>query len=159
MPTIHAAPNRVVKDICVENGYEAEREWLSSWQALHFLFHLGDEQFAGTNRPLSSRVNRARVASALFFAVDLDPGDYPRGRLATMARKLTRQFGSSVVVLFKNQTRLTLAVVDTLQNKSDTTRESIPMVTLVKDIDVHAPHPAHLRILKELHVVRLKAQT
>ena len=154
MPT---APGDFAKEFGIK--LNVEKDELKPWQSVHFLFQLTTGQLtSATGTLFRENVDKGRADSYLFFAVELRPEAYVRGKLATMARELNRHFKSPILLLLKAGSKLTLAIVDRRPNKKDGSKDVLEKVTLIKDIDVAKPHAAHIRILEELALSNLNVQ-
>ncbi len=145
----------------IQNKLRFERALTDQWQSIHFLFQLTGEEISAQNTLFGGGTDKESIKqeekSYLFFAVELEPGHYARGKLAQIARELNTPFASPILLLLKNGSALTLAVVDRRAHKKDATREVLEKVTLIKDINFAEPHAAHLRILEELELSKLRA--
>lgn len=135
---------------------------LADWKSAAFLFQLTNDELpalaAGQLSLLgdSGGVQAWQVESFVFLALDLKAGTWPRTRLAALARELNRLFPMPAVLLFRHPREdgaplLSVAVTHRRANKVDATRDVIEgKVSIIKDIDLGAPHAAHLRILESM---------
>jgi adenine-specific DNA-methyltransferase len=74
----------------------------SNWKAIELLFQLTDEELSRNATLFKDTAVRASLLqSYVFFAVELQPGDYARGKLAAITRQINRIFPMPVMVLFK----------------------------------------------------------
>ena len=74
----------------------------SNWKSTHLLFQLTDEELSSNATLFKDTAVRASLLqSYVFFAVELQPGDYARGKLAAITRQINRIFPMPVMVLFK----------------------------------------------------------
>ena len=122
----------------------------SNWQSIHLLFQLTDEELSLTATLFKDAAVRASLLqSYVFFAVELQPGDYARGKLAAITRQINRVFPMPVMVLFKVAGNLSIAVINRRQNKRDESKDVLGKVTLIQNISTVKPHPGHLDILAE----------
>jgi adenine-specific DNA-methyltransferase len=94
----------------------------------------------------------------VFFAVELQPGDYARGKLAAITRQINRLFPMPVMVLFKVGSNLSIAVINRRQNKRDESKDVLGKVTLIQNISTVKPHPGHLDILASFSTTELLAR-
>lgn len=147
------------REFGIEETLRADRALTGRWKSIHFLFQLTGAEITARNSLFRGDVDKVRSDSYLFFALELEAGNYARGTLAQIARELNRPFQSPILTLFKNGDLLTLAVVDRRPHKRDAGREVLEKVTLIKDINLAQPHPAHLRILEALDLSRLNVRT
>lgn len=120
----------------------------SKWRSVKLLFQLTDEELS-RHTPLfkDTSVKASLLQSYVFFAVQLEPGEYARGKFAGIARQINRVFPMPVMVLFKVGGRLSLAVINRRLNKRDEAKDVLGKVTLIQNITINKPHPGHLDIL------------
>lgn len=131
----------------------------SNWKSIHLLFQLTDEELS-RNATLfkDTSVRASLLQSYVFFAVELDPGDYARGKLAAITRQINRIFPMPVMVLFKVAGNLSIAVINRRQNKRDESKDVLGKVTLIQNIFISKPHPGHLDILASFSATELAAR-
>ncbi|RTQ45413.1 hypothetical protein EJV47_25060 [Hymenobacter gummosus] len=144
--------------------FDSRKALTQHWQQFEFLFQFGEKEVqraAQGDQTLdlfNQGVNKGEKNSFFFHAVKLrhKPDGYRRTELADMTRQLNRPFGIPTVVLFEHSSCLTLGVIDRRPTKSkkssDQGKDVLEKVTLIKDIDLHKPHPAHVHILEELRL-------
>ena len=137
-----------------------QRALFASWRRAALVFQVTADEIAeqAGQASLSGQdaFDRGRIRSFLFLAVDLAAGAYARDSLTAMTRAVNRLFPMPVVVLFRHGSALTLAVVHRRADKRDDERDVLEKVTLVKDIDLAEPRRAHLEILRDLALPRLR---
>jgi energy-coupling factor transporter ATP-binding protein EcfA2 len=117
-----------------------------------------DQTIHGTRQQpalAESSVETSLLKSYVFVAIELKGGEYPRGKLSTITRQINRIFPMPVMVLFKHQDRLSIAVINRRQSKRDIAKDVLGKVTLIRDIVFANPHPGHLDILASLAVPNL----
>ena len=143
---------------------------LADWQSAAFLFQLSNEELpalaAGQLSLLqdTSSVQAHQIESFVFLAIDLKPGNWSRTRLAALTRELNRLFPMPAVVLFRHPREdgaplLSVSVIHRRANKRDATLDVIEgKVSIIKDIDLHQPHAAHLRILESMALSEVDAK-
>ena len=93
------------------------------------------------------------VRTFTFFAIELKDPDYPRGKYAQFTREVNKRMVMPVVVFFRVKDRLTIGFVGRRQHRLDQDRDVLEQVSLIKDIRLNKPHPAHIDILFELSLV------
>ena len=131
----------------------------SQWQSIHLLFQLTDEELSRhTTLFKDTSVKASLLQSYVFFAIELQHGDYARGKLANMTRQINRLFPMPVMVLFKIDTYLSIAVINHRQNKRDESKDVLGKVTLIQNISIAKPHPGHLDILASFSTAELAAR-
>ena len=73
-----------------------------------------------------------------------------------IVRLLNRDFSMPVILLFRHGMHATLAVIDRRANLRDASRDVVGgRISLVKDVDLTAPHRAHVEILADLSLAAL----
>jgi type I restriction-modification system DNA methylase subunit len=131
----------------------------SNWQSIELLFQLTDEELSRNATLFKDTAVRASLLqSYVFFAVELQPGDYARGKLAAITRQINRIFPMPVMVLFKVGGNLSIAVINRRQNKRDESKDVLGKVTLIQNISTVKPHPGHLDILASFSTTELVAR-
>ena len=143
---------------------------LMDWKSAAFLFQLTNDELpalaAGQLSLLgdSGGVQAWQIESFVFLALDLKAGAWTRTRLAALTRELNRLFPMPAVLLFRHPREdgaplLSVAVIHRRANKVDATRDVIEgKVSIIKDIDLAAPHAAHLRILESMALTEVDAK-
>jgi adenine-specific DNA-methyltransferase len=134
---------------------------VGAWSSLDVVFQLtGDElpALARGSTPTTADDYRKRdIDSFVFLALDLQARDWPRRDLVGITRALNRLFDMPAIVLFRQNGHATLAVIDRRRNLRDATRDVVGgRISLIKDIDLAAPHRAHLDILADLSLSGLR---
>jgi len=121
---------------------------IASWKSAELLFQLTDEELSsGTALFTDEAVKVSLLQSYIFIAIELAEGDYARGKLAGIARQINRIFPMPVIVLFKIDGRLSIAVINHRLSKRDESKDVLGKVTLIQNIGIENPHPGHLDIL------------
>ena len=142
-----------------DTAFNEKNALVADWQAVDLLFQLSaDEMSDQTAMFNAAAVDRARIESYLFFAVELKQSEYSRTALSQITRELNRVFPMPAFVLFKYGGLLTLAVINRRLHKRDEARDVLEKVTLIKDVRISNPHHAHTEILFELSFAELAAQ-
>ena len=131
---------------------------LEKWERAEFLFQLTDEELSG-NLALfkDNAVHTSFLESYVFVAIELQTGEYARGKLAAIARQINRLFPMPVMVLFKVAGQLSIAVINRRVNQRDEQKDVLGKVTLVQNIQIAKPHPGHLDILASFALPELSA--
>lgn len=139
--------------------FNDDKALISQWDEFEFLFQLSDSEVRRT-LTLFNQIEPGQKNSFFFHALRLKPRAtaYARTELADITRQLNRPFGVPTVVLIQYGDYLTMGVIARRTHKHDATRDVLEKVTLIKDICLSQPHPAHLRILHGLTVANLPAQ-
>lgn len=152
-----------VADFCTQfdpsGMLDHPRAQKSNWQSIELLFQLTDEELSRNATLFKDTAVRASLLqSYVFFAVELQPGDYARGKLAAITRQINRIFPMPVMVLFKVGGNLSIAVINRRQNKRDESKDVLGKVTLIQNISIAKPHPGHLDILASFSTAELVAR-
>ena len=135
-------------------------EVLPRISAIHFLFQLTGDEFPALSRntmpQTGSSFQRGAIDSFVFLGVDLDDGIWSRRELVTIVREINRGFAMPAIILFRHGGKATLAVIDRRANRRDPSRDVVGgRISLVKDIDLAAPHRAHVEILADLSLAAI----
>ena len=152
-----------VTDFCKQfdaNGLlDHPRAQKSQWKSIELLFQLTDEELSRNATLFKDTAVRASLLqSYVFFAVELQPSDYARGKLAAITRQINRIFPMPVMVLFKMGGNLSIAVINRRQNKRDESKDVLGKVTLIQNISTANPHPGHVDILASFSTTELVAR-
>ncbi len=132
---------------------ETEAEFLDSVESVKLVFQVTSEEIAPSDQPTlfeSPAFDKGEAKSFIFFAIELKDKDYPRGKYAQFTREVNKRLVMPVVVLFRAKDRLTIGFVGRRQHRLDPNRDVLEQVSLIKDIRLNNPHPAHRDILFEL---------
>ena len=132
---------------------DTEQEFLNNVESVELVFQVTSEEIAPDDQPMlfeAPTFDEGYVRSFVFFAVELKDPDYSRGKYAQFTREVNKRMVMPVVVFFRVKDRLTIGFVGRRQHKRDPDRDVLEQVTLIKDIRLNKPHPAHIDILFEL---------
>jgi hypothetical protein len=148
------------------NGFiREENAHVSLWKSAHLIFQLTENELKPVARgqgilfsepePIDEKI----IKSYVFFAIDLhsrpDGQPHTRETYGDITRALNRLVPQPVLVLFREDARLSLAVINRRRNLRDGTRDVLTRVSLIRDIDVHSPHRAHLDLLQRFSLASL----
>ena len=149
-----------------------ENAHLSLWKSVHLIFQLTKSELAPSTgndlglileTPFELRRDGKIIESYIFFALDLHPrtDGQPHSReiYGNITRALNRLFPQPVLVLFREDDRLSLSVINRRRNLRDGTRDVLTRVSLIRDIDLPSPHRAHLDLLQRFSLPSLSAET
>ena len=133
------------------------------WREVRFLFQLTGDELPALSREREPATpgafQRGAIDSFVFLALDGTGRDWTRRELTVTARAINRAFAMPVILLFRIGGSATLAVIDRRPHARDASRDVVGgRVSLVKDIDLGAPHRAHLEILADLSLPALAAR-
>ncbi|MBW2663103.1 MAG: hypothetical protein JRD93_14185, partial [Deltaproteobacteria bacterium] len=127
------------------------------WQNIEMLFQLTESEMSSRDSLFDTgRVDNTIIEAYLFFAIELKETDYNRTKLSDITRYINRVFPMPVMVLFKYGGYLTLSVIKRRLHKRDESRDVLKKVTLIKDIKIEDPHRAHIEILSDLRLEKLR---
>ena len=129
----------------------------SDWQSIEMLFQLTESEMNSQGTLFSAgKVDNTIIEAYLFFAIELKEIAYSRTKLSDITRYINRVFPMPVMVLFKYGEYLTLSVIKRRLHKRDENRDVLKKVTLIKDIKIEDPHRAHIEILFDLSLEKLR---
>lgn len=141
-----------------QQRFNPERGLFAEWQKIYLLFQLTDDEIKPlkpTFQVTAQQIDNAIIESFLFIALALKKSHYSRTDLAKITRAVNQIFDMSAIVLFKYSNQLTLSAIQRRLHKKDDTKDVLEKVTLIKDIDIAAPHRAQMNILEQLSLSAL----
>ena len=157
---VDAPPNRHAKKT------KSEERFVKAVKSIHIIFQYTSHEIpAESDTQLSFGMVSAatfeglNAKSFLFIAVELHSNTYARGQYAEYTREINKRFAMPVVVLFctpadatadRSCALLTLAFVGRRPNKTDTERDVLQKVSLLRDINCATAHRGHVDILEQL---------
>ena len=150
-----SAPGAFLELFAKSGPFDQSKALFSDWLAADLLFQLTDQEISREVALFPGEFSAGQLRSYIFFAVELKERDYPRGKLANLARQLNRLFPTPVMVLIKHRDLVSIAVINRRQNKVHADRDVLEKVTLIRDVSVSAPHRGHLDILASFAVPNL----
>ncbi len=130
--------------------FNSEKARTDNWLNANMIFQITSEELTGQNSLFRPDFEKDLFQSFLFYAIELKPDHYTRSDLARITREINKPLPMPVIVLFKNDNSLTLAVIERRRHKRDTSKDVLEKVTLIRNIDIHEPHRAHTEILFDL---------
>ncbi len=139
------------------HAFDRAKAIVSDWKSADLLFQLTDQELSRESSLFTDdSVQRGLLKSYVFIAIELKGSDYARGKFSAITRQINRLFPMPVMVLFRHQSRLTIAVINRRANKLDESKDVLGKVTLIREIDFAQPHRGHLDILTSLALSELK---
>jgi adenine-specific DNA-methyltransferase len=139
-----------------ERSLEPDKALISEWKTADLLFQLTDQELSRESSLFAENsVQTSLLKSYVFIAIELKARDYARGKFSAIARQINRIFPMPVMVLFKHQDRLSIAVINRRPHKRDEAKDVLGKVTLIRDVSFSDPHPGHLDILASFAVPNL----
>ena len=131
-----------------------ERAMVDNWESIDFLFQLTEEEISGSGQMRiafnNKQLDNTIIESYVFFALKLKESGYTRTQLSNITREINKLTPMPAMIIFQHGQTVTLAVINRRLHKRDESRDVLEKVTLIKDIDAHDPHPAHIKILFDL---------
>ena len=155
-PGIDAERHRRLRQ-AARTANAADKLRLDDWNAFHFLFQITDDEMHAQQAMFESQtIDDALMQSYIFAALKLSGDAYTRTQLVNITRFLNKQLPQPIMVMFYYGHSLTLAIINRRWDKRENPaavgkgrRQVLEKVTLIKDINLSAPHRAHLDILAE----------
>ena len=134
---------------------ETERKFREQTQSVNLIFQLTSDEITASSQPTfqldAASFDKGHEQSFIFFAVELNGKQFPRGQYAQFTREINKRLSQPTVVLFRTASDLlTLAFVHRRPHKRDSGRDVLGKVSLIREIDPANPHRAHLDILADL---------
>ena len=124
---------------------------------MHILFQVTDSEISESQPSLldTGEFDKGDARSFMFIAVELQGKNYARGVYAELTREVNKLLSQPTVVLFRTaEDLLTIAFVHRRPHKRDRTRNVLGSVSLIREIKIGNPHPAHLQILRKLALAK-----
>lgn len=150
-PTYECFEDSYVKNNFHTTTFKPEKALSTQWKYVDFLFQITaeelKEQLAGFS---TQKIDNTIIESYLFFVLELEQNEYSRSQLSQITREINKLFSMPVMILFKHDTSLTLAIINRRLHKKDESKDVLEKVTLIKDISTQSPHRAHIEILFDL---------
>ncbi len=138
---------------------------VSRWKRVEFLFQLTNDEIPALGMDqsdlfLSPADYRSSIPeSFVFLAMELEAGDWSRTQLVGITREINRLFPMPVLILFRYGPMAALTVIDRRPSRKDTSRDVVSKrISIIKDIDLGAPHRAHVDILSDIALANVKVR-
>ena len=151
-----------------QSVFREEKALVRDWKYIDLLFQLSGEEIefgAAKQRALIKKElkthgdSKTVIESYLFFAIELTKQQYTRTELSQITREVNNVFPMPVMIVFKHGKRISISVINRRLHKRDPERRDVlEKVTLIKDINIEVPHRAHIEILFDLSLERLRAE-
>ena len=153
-------PEAFLEDFDPDNQINLDKAHLSEWDTADFLFQLtADEIRQRTQETItfneSPGVDESIYQSYLLLAIKLKGDTYSRTALANITREINKRYAMPALLIFQHGHTLTFAIINRRPSPRNPELDVLEKVTLIKDIDVHNPHRAHLEILADLSLPAL----
>ncbi len=151
-----SSPQHFLNLFTSNNAFDQAKALVSEWKTADLLFQLTDQELSRESSLFTdTSVQAGLLKSYIFIAIELKGSEYARGKFSAIARQINRIFPMPVMVFFKHQGRLTIAVINRRVNKIDDSKDVLGKVTLIREIDFAQPHRGHLDILASLALSNL----
>ena len=153
-------PEAFLEDFDPDNQINLDKAHLSEWDTADFLFQLtADEIRQHTQETITFSedpgVDESIYQSYLFLAIKLSGDTYSRTALANITREINKRYAMPALLIFQHGHALTFSIINRRPSQRNPELDVLEKVTLIKDIDVHNPHRAHLDILADLSLSAL----
>ena len=131
---------------------KTEQEFRKNAKSIELVSQVGSDEIADSqpDRFESRTFDGGLIKSFVFCTVELKDKDYSRSKYAQFTREVNKRLPLATVVFFRVENRLTIGFVGRRQHKRDPNLDVLEQVSLIKDIRLDKPHPAHRDILFEL---------
>ncbi len=127
------------------------------WKYIDLLFQITKEEISQSIGMFDNkRVDNKIIESYLFFAIELEKENYSRTALSNITREINKLFAMPALILFKYKDKISLSVINRRLHKKDDSKDVLEKVTIIKDINLHNPHRAHIDIIEDLSLAALK---
>lgn len=125
-------------------------------KTIDLLFQITNNVINDIKDEFDNTINENTILkSYLFFSVELENKNYNKTELSNITREINKVYKVPIMVLFKYNNFLTIAIQDRRVNKTDSDKHVLEKVTLIKDIDINNPHRGHIEILADLSFINL----
>ncbi len=138
------------------SAFDRGKALVSEWKSADLLFQLTDQELSRESSLFTdTSVKAGLLQSYIFIAIELKGRDYARGKFSAVARQINRIFPMPVMVLFRHQSCLSIAVINRRTHKRDESKDVLGKVTLIREIEFARPHTGHLDILASMALSNL----
>jgi hypothetical protein len=146
-----SSPESFLDLFATGHAFDQTKALVAEWKSADLLFQLTDQELSRESSLFTDdSVQRGLLKSYVFIAIELTGKDYARGNFSAITRQINRLFPMPVMVLFRHQGLLTIAVINRRMHKLDENKDVLGKVTLIRDINFAQPHRGHLDILASL---------
>jgi len=151
-----SSPQSFLELFSAGRGFDHTKALVSEWKTADLLFQLTDQELSRESSLFTDiSIQASLLKSYIFIAIELKGSDYARGKYSAIARQINRLFPMPVMVVFKHQGCLTIAVINRRRNKLESDKDVLEKATLIQDINLAQPHRGHLDILDSLALPNL----
>ncbi len=142
-----------------ESPFNKTNACFFDWKSIDLLSQITDEEINAAlgqkNLFSAKQIDNTIINSYLFFAIQLKAEHYNRTELANITREVNKLFKMPVMLFLCYGQNLSIGIITRRVNKKDAGKDVLEKVTLIKDIDIQAPHRAHTEILFDLSIQEL----
>ena len=132
------------------NFLNEKNAFLSRWKEIHLLFQLTGEEINGSKEQLelyTPTFQSKEIKSYLFFAIEMKGEALTRSQLSMITRSMNKLVLMPVLILFKHNDSISLAIINRRKNLRDASRDVLTRVSLIRNIQASDPHRAHIDLL------------
>lgn len=139
------------KNFVLQREFNEDKVLYSEWKNAEFLFELRTNELNTDEKSITTdMVDNTAIEAYWFVAIELSGNNYTKKQLSDIAREINKQRPMPVFILFKYADKLTFAIIDRRLNKTDDTKDVLEKIVLIKDIEIHNTHRAHIDILSSI---------
>ena len=153
-----------IKEAAKKTANPSERLRIEDWEPFFQILQVTDAEINAQLTDESPHFESKAIdtelrSSYMFIAMQLAGDTYTRTQLANITRFMSMRIPQPFMMIFRYGDVLTLAIINRRPNLSDTTKQVLEKVTLIKDINLDSSKRkrAHIDILSELHLQLLIA--
>ena len=154
-----------IKEDAKRTANPSERLHIEDWEPFSQILQVTDTEINAQltdESPYfeSKAIDTELRSSYMFIAMPLAGDTYTRTQLSNITRFMGMRIPQSFMMIFRYSDVLTLAIINRRPNLSNTTKQVLEKVTLIKDINLDSSKRkrAHIDILSELHLQLLIAR-
>ena len=139
------------KNFILQREFNEDKVLYSEWKNAEFLFELRTNELNTDEKSITTdMVDNTAIEAYWFVAIELSGNNYTKKQLSDIAREINKQRPMPVFILFKYADKLTFAIIDRRLNKTDDSKDVLEKIVLIKDIEIHNTHRAHIDILSSI---------
>ena len=145
--------NRLLNS-ALETTNPSQKLCIDDWKDFNIIFQISDDEIQNSMYQ-EDEIEDDLLTSYMFVTVQLKDKNYTRTQLADITRFINKEFDKPIMVIFRYDAVLSLAIINRRRNLVDPSKRVLEKVTLIKDINLGKPKRAHLDIISELYLTRL----
>ncbi|MDR2170325.1 MAG: Eco57I restriction-modification methylase domain-containing protein [Planctomycetaceae bacterium] len=161
-PLVEKTSEHFINAYAKKSNFSKEKALTNKWKSIDLLFQLTSKEMSNKQSLFKAgRLDTQIIESYLFMAVDLLPkdeshNDYSRSEIADITREINKVFLMPALVIFRYEGKITIAIINRRVNKRDKEKDVMEKVTLIKDVSITNPHRAHIDILYDLSLPKIR---